>query len=79
MEPDNNVNVQRPEFGQMIDMNLSPWTQFYPPGMLVTFLLICLNQSCLIVNESIAVTMYRIVFNSKWPDADGKPRRASIQ
>lgn len=32
MEPDNNVNVQRPEFGQMIDMNLSPWTQFYPPA-----------------------------------------------
>lgn len=32
MEPDNNVNVQRPEFGHMFDMNLSPWTQFYPPA-----------------------------------------------
>ncbi|XP_071702989.1 agamous-like MADS-box protein AGL104 isoform X3 [Rutidosis leptorrhynchoides] len=30
MESGNNVNVQRSEFGQMIDMNLSPWTQFYP-------------------------------------------------
>uniref|UniRef100_A0A251URQ0 Putative transcription factor, MADS-box n=1 Tax=Helianthus annuus TaxID=4232 RepID=A0A251URQ0_HELAN len=33
MEPDNNsVNVQRAEFGQMFDMNLSPWTQFYGSG-----------------------------------------------
>ncbi|XP_071702988.1 agamous-like MADS-box protein AGL104 isoform X2 [Rutidosis leptorrhynchoides] len=32
MESGNNVNVQRSEFGQMIDMNLSPWTQFYPHG-----------------------------------------------
>ncbi|MFS7962716.1 putative transcription factor MADS-type1 family [Helianthus anomalus] len=31
MEPDNN-NVQRPEFGQMIDMNVSPWTLYYPTG-----------------------------------------------
>ncbi|XP_022012251.1 agamous-like MADS-box protein AGL104 isoform X2 [Helianthus annuus] len=30
MEPDN--NVQRPEFGQMIDMNVSPWTLYYPTG-----------------------------------------------
>ncbi|XP_076936660.1 agamous-like MADS-box protein AGL104 [Bidens hawaiensis] len=32
MEPDDNANVQRSEFGQMFDMNLSPWTQFYTPG-----------------------------------------------
>ncbi|CAH1454275.1 unnamed protein product [Lactuca virosa] len=32
IENDNNVNVQRSEFGQVIDMNLSPWTQFYPSG-----------------------------------------------
>ncbi|KAI3672985.1 hypothetical protein L6452_39090 [Arctium lappa] len=32
MEDGNNANVQRPEFGQVIDMNLSPWTQFYPTG-----------------------------------------------
>nr|XP_043606274.1 agamous-like MADS-box protein AGL104 isoform X2 [Erigeron canadensis] len=32
MEPDNNANVQRPEFGQMIDMNLSPWSQYYATG-----------------------------------------------
>ncbi|XP_076893723.1 agamous-like MADS-box protein AGL104 isoform X2 [Bidens hawaiensis] len=32
MEPDDNVNVRRSEFGQMFDMNLSPWTQFYTPG-----------------------------------------------
>ncbi|KAI7738188.1 hypothetical protein M8C21_018368 [Ambrosia artemisiifolia] len=32
MEPDNNVNVQRTEFGQMFDMNISPWTQFYAGG-----------------------------------------------
>ncbi|XP_071693766.1 agamous-like MADS-box protein AGL66 isoform X2 [Rutidosis leptorrhynchoides] len=32
MESDNDVSVQRPEYGHMIDMNLSPWTQFYPQG-----------------------------------------------
>ncbi|XP_024977146.1 agamous-like MADS-box protein AGL104 isoform X1 [Cynara cardunculus var. scolymus] len=32
MEDGNTANVQRPEFGQVIDMNLSPWTQFYPTG-----------------------------------------------
>ncbi|KAI3686851.1 hypothetical protein L1987_80540 [Smallanthus sonchifolius] len=32
MEPDNNVNVHRSEFGQMIDMNLSPWAQYYSSG-----------------------------------------------
>lgn len=32
MEAESSVNVQRTEFGQMIDMNLSPWTQFYPAG-----------------------------------------------
>ncbi|KAL7597288.1 agamous-like MADS-box protein AGL104 [Lactuca sativa] len=32
IDNDNNVNVQRSEFGQVIDMNLSPWTQFYPSG-----------------------------------------------
>ncbi|KAL4566210.1 hypothetical protein LXL04_030322 [Taraxacum kok-saghyz] len=32
IDHDNNVNVQRSEFGQIIDMNLSPWTQFYPAG-----------------------------------------------
>ncbi|KDP41660.1 hypothetical protein JCGZ_16067 [Jatropha curcas] len=30
LEEDN--NVQRPEFGQVIDVNLSPWTEFYPTG-----------------------------------------------
>nr|KAJ0198908.1 hypothetical protein LSAT_V11C600339700 [Lactuca sativa] len=33
IDNDNNVNVQRSEFGQVIDMNLSPWTQFYPSGI----------------------------------------------
>ncbi|XVE55813.1 hypothetical protein DITRI_Ditri03aG0187200 [Diplodiscus trichospermus] len=28
----NNDNMQRPEFGQVIDVNLSPWTQLYPTG-----------------------------------------------
>ena len=28
---DNN-NLQRPDFGQVIDVNLSPWTEFYPAG-----------------------------------------------
>ncbi|OMO78851.1 MADS-box transcription factor 3 [Corchorus capsularis] len=28
LESDN--NVQRPEFGQIIDVNMSPWTQLYP-------------------------------------------------
>nr|GEW06817.1 agamous-like MADS-box protein AGL104 isoform X1 [Tanacetum cinerariifolium] len=32
MEAESNVNVHRTEFGQMIDMNLSPWPQFYPAG-----------------------------------------------
>ncbi|KAL8216216.1 hypothetical protein R6Q57_023053 [Mikania cordata] len=32
MESDNNANAQRAEFGQMFDMNLSPWTQFYNNG-----------------------------------------------
>ncbi|KAK9080181.1 hypothetical protein SSX86_001856 [Deinandra increscens subsp. villosa] len=32
MEPDSNANVHRAEFGQMFDMNLSPWTQFYNNG-----------------------------------------------
>ncbi|KAJ9166298.1 hypothetical protein P3X46_021072 [Hevea brasiliensis] len=30
LEDDN--NVQRPEFGQVIDVNLSPWAEFYPTG-----------------------------------------------
>ncbi|KAJ4701671.1 MADS box transcription factor [Melia azedarach] len=30
LEDDN--NMQRPEFGQVIDVNLSPWTEFYPTG-----------------------------------------------
>ncbi|XP_031267138.1 uncharacterized protein LOC116125574 isoform X2 [Pistacia vera] len=25
-------NMQRPEIGQVIDVNLSPWTEFYPTG-----------------------------------------------
>ncbi|KAK8297953.1 hypothetical protein V6Z12_D05G222600 [Gossypium hirsutum] len=29
---ENHNNVQRPEFGQVIDVNLSPWTQLYPKG-----------------------------------------------
>ncbi|TYG69427.1 hypothetical protein E1A91_D05G223100v1 [Gossypium mustelinum] len=29
---ENHNNVQRPEFGQVIDVNLSPWTQLYPTG-----------------------------------------------
>eukprot|EP00257_Ricinus_communis_P014749 XP_015572503.1 agamous-like MADS-box protein AGL104 isoform X1 [Ricinus communis] len=29
---EDNNNVQRPEFGQVIDVNLSPWTEFYPTG-----------------------------------------------
>lgn len=38
MEPSNNVNVNvnQPEFGQMFDMNVAPWAQYYNPGMLVT-------------------------------------------
>ncbi|KAI7737365.1 hypothetical protein M8C21_000454 [Ambrosia artemisiifolia] len=32
VEPDSNVNVQRSEFGQMLDMNLSPWALSYPTG-----------------------------------------------
>ncbi|KAI3689018.1 hypothetical protein L2E82_46966 [Cichorium intybus] len=32
MDNESNVNVQRTEFGQIIDMNLSPWTQYYPNG-----------------------------------------------
>ncbi|KAK1407645.1 hypothetical protein QVD17_39266 [Tagetes erecta] len=35
MEPNNNVNVtnvNRPEFGQMFDMNVSPWAQYYNSG-----------------------------------------------
>lgn len=28
MEEDN--NVQRPQFGPAIDVNLSPWAEFYP-------------------------------------------------
>lgn len=31
LEDDN--NMQRPEFGQVIDVNLSPWTEFYPTGI----------------------------------------------
>jgi hypothetical protein len=27
-----NTNVQRPEFGQVIDVNLSPWAEFYRRG-----------------------------------------------
>lgn len=26
-------NMQRPEIGQVIDVNLSPWTEFYPTGI----------------------------------------------
>ncbi|XWS24153.1 hypothetical protein CRYUN_Cryun28dG0076100 [Craigia yunnanensis] len=29
---ENDNNVQRPEFGQIIDVNLSPWTELYPTG-----------------------------------------------
>ncbi|XVF64142.1 hypothetical protein PTKIN_Ptkin09bG0144000 [Pterospermum kingtungense] len=29
---ENDNNMQRPEFGQVIDVNLSPWTQLYPAG-----------------------------------------------
>ncbi|KAH1065552.1 hypothetical protein J1N35_030539 [Gossypium stocksii] len=29
---ENHNNVQRPEFGQFIDVNMSPWTQLYPTG-----------------------------------------------
>ena len=28
---DNN-NLQRPDFGQVTDVNLSPWAEFYPAG-----------------------------------------------
>ena len=30
---ENDNNVQRPEFGQVIDVNLSPWTELYPTGI----------------------------------------------
>ncbi|CAK9162517.1 unnamed protein product [Ilex paraguariensis] len=30
MEEDN--NLQQPEFGQVLDVNLSPWTEYYPTG-----------------------------------------------
>ncbi|KAH9755678.1 MADS-box domain-containing protein [Citrus sinensis] len=31
LEDDNN-DMQRPQFGQVIDVNFSPWTEFYPSG-----------------------------------------------
>ncbi|XP_024951805.2 agamous-like MADS-box protein AGL104 isoform X3 [Citrus sinensis] len=31
LEDDNN-DMQRPQFGQVIDVNFSPWTDFYPSG-----------------------------------------------
>lgn len=32
LEDDNN-DMQRPQFGQVIDVNFSPWTDFYPSGI----------------------------------------------
>lgn len=32
LEDDNN-DMQRPQFGQVIDVNFSPWTEFYPSGI----------------------------------------------
>lgn len=33
LEEDN--TVQGPEFGQVIDVNLSPWAEFYPTGNVI--------------------------------------------
>lgn len=62
MESGNNVNVQRPEFGQMIDMNLSPWTQLYPPGLLLTLILPFLQKILFkYKNESNITVIYILV------------------
>lgn len=37
LEDDNN-DMQRPQFGQVIDVNFSPWTEFYPSGINFFFL-----------------------------------------